>query len=136
MGCVQIRYHGLTVVYPGMAPDARQQESIRARLQGVGQLLGAGNPYGFTHPDIAEVADLLEIGTYDTGFGFAAISIMLGEPSTQNDGEEPSEESENAENTDRPAREDPLEKVHGLIDNVLTQQAIAWGSYVRTHRKS
>jgi hypothetical protein len=60
---------------------------------------------------------------------------MPGEPSIQNGGEEPSEETENAENTDRPAPEDPLEKVHGLIDNVLTQQAIAWGSYVRTHRK-
>jgi hypothetical protein len=101
----------------------------------VGQLLGAGNPYGFTYPDIAEAADLLEIGAYDTGFGFVAISIMPGEPSIQNGGEEPSEETENAENTDRPAPEDPLEKVHGLIDNVLTQQAIAWGSYVRTHRK-
>jgi CRISPR/Cas system CSM-associated protein Csm3 (group 7 of RAMP superfamily) len=142
MGCVQIRYHGLTVVYPGMAPDARQQESIRARLQGVGQLLGAGNPYGFIYPDIAEVADLLEHGAYDAGFGFAAISILPGESSIQNEDEESLEETEIAENStenvesaDRPTPGNQQEKVHGLIDNVLTQQAIAWGSYVRTHRK-
>jgi CRISPR/Cas system CSM-associated protein Csm3 (group 7 of RAMP superfamily) len=140
MGCVQIRYHGLTAVYPGMAPDARQQESIRGRLQGVGQLLGAGNPYGFAYPDIAEAVDLPGVGAYEAGFGFVAIQILPGETSIQNGVEESSEGTENGE-AGREIEEsqvtpgDPLEKVHGLIDNVLTQQAIAWGSYVRTHRK-
>lgn len=110
MGCVSMRYMVLSLLYPGLEPDAAQRERLRTRLHGVGQLLGPKNPYGFIHPDVGQMADLPESAVFDIGMGFSAVIIS-------------DEDTEDQPNIS-----------HSLIDNVLTNQALAWGSYVRSHK--
>ncbi|HLY24721.1 MAG TPA: RAMP superfamily CRISPR-associated protein [Aggregatilineales bacterium] len=110
MGCVAIRYLLMTIIYPGLEATAQQQQALRSRLHGVGQLLGAKNPYGYVYPDVADVPDLPETAEFDMGMGVSAVTIT-------------------AESTD----EEP-NAAHALIDNVLTNQALTWGSYTRLHR--
>lgn len=110
MGCVSMRYMVLSLLYPGLEPDSAQQERLRTRLHGVGQLIGPKNPYGYTYPDVGQMADLPDSAVFDIGMGFSAVIIS----------DEDTEEQPNIS--------------HHLIDNVLTNQALAWGSYVRAHK--
>jgi CRISPR/Cas system CSM-associated protein Csm3 (group 7 of RAMP superfamily) len=110
MGCVSMRYMVLSLLYPGLEPDTAQQERLRTRLHGVGQLLGPKNAYRYTHPDVGQMPDLPDSAVFDMGMGFSAVVIA----------DEDTEEQPNAS--------------HHLIDNVLTNQALAWGSYVRSHK--
>jgi CRISPR/Cas system CSM-associated protein Csm3 (group 7 of RAMP superfamily) len=130
MGCVVMRYRCLSLVYPGLTPDDQQQEALRACLHGAGQFMGANNLYGFVYPDVADMADLPESVFLESGFGYVAVVI---EEQKAPDVPEPvdSDDSEIAYEQDSP----PVrESVHDLIDNVLTQQALAWASYARTHK--
>ncbi len=110
MGCVTMRYKMLSLLYPGLEPDTAQRERLRMRLHGVGQLLGPKNPYGYIHPDVGQMPDLPDSAVFDIGMGFSAVIIS-------------------DEDTD-----DQPDMSHHLIDNVLTNQALAWGSYVRSHK--
>jgi CRISPR-associated protein Csm3 len=112
MGCIVLRYNALTLIYPGLEPSAKQEEALQAHLHGVGQLIGAAGPYGVTYPDISNLPDLPETTLFDRGLGYCATVITAPDP----------DDSE-AEDT-----------AHTLIDNVLTQQAMAWGNYLRTAR--
>jgi CRISPR/Cas system CSM-associated protein Csm3 (group 7 of RAMP superfamily) len=111
MGCVVMRYTCLTLLYPGPEPDEEQQEALRTRLFGVGQLMGH-NTYGYAYPDVSGVPDLPEEARFDMGVGYSVVTIVA-------------EETEDSDGRD---------ESHYLIDNVLTNQALAWGSYVRTHK--
>jgi CRISPR-associated protein Csm3 len=129
MGCVAIEYRSLSIIYPGLAPDADQEEALRTRLHGVGQFVGANNRYGLIYPDMNDTADLPESAVYEAGFGFVSVSILLSEP--------PEATGEAVEvNETYPTAEpvEPASTTHGLIDNVLTRQVLAWGSYVHSHR--
>jgi CRISPR/Cas system CSM-associated protein Csm3 (group 7 of RAMP superfamily) len=112
MGCAVVRYKCLSLLYPGLALDAERQEALQMRLHGVGQLVGANNPYGFVYPDIGDTPDLPESAVLETGPGFIAVVIT----------------TTNSDDPDEPDR------LHGLIDNVLTQQALAWASYAHAHK--
>ncbi len=112
MGCVALRYLTLTLIYPGLEATSQQRQALQSRIHGVGQLLGPKNPYGYTYPDLAAVADLPESSEFDMGMGVSAVTISA----------ESTEEDPNA--------------AHALIDNVLTNQAITWGSYVRAHQSA
>ncbi len=104
-GCVAIRYRTLNMIYPGLTPDVQRQEALSVNLHGVGQLIGANSPYGFVYPDIDSIPDLPDSATLETGTGFTAV-IIGGD----------------------------ADESHGLIDNVLTRQTLAWASYARTHK--
>jgi CRISPR/Cas system CSM-associated protein Csm3 (group 7 of RAMP superfamily) len=108
LGQVLIRYGALSLVYPGFPPDARQKQAIQTRLHGVGQFMGPNNPYGYVYPDVAEIPDLPEQAVFESGLGYSALVISSDEP----------------------------EAAHGLIDHVLTRQAIPWGTYVRAQAQS
>ena len=110
MGGVTIRYLTLTLIYPGLEATSKQRHALQSRLHGVGQLVGPKNPYGYTYPDVADVADLPESAQFDMGMGISAVTITA----------EATEEEPNA--------------AHALIDNVLTNQALTWGSYVQAHQ--
>jgi CRISPR/Cas system CSM-associated protein Csm3 (group 7 of RAMP superfamily) len=112
MGCATVRYKCLSLLYPGLVPDAERQEVLQTRLHGVGQLVGGDNPYGFVYPDVGDVPDLPESAVLEAGPGYTAIVIAAVNP---DDPDEP-------------------DRVHGLIDNVLTQQALAWASYAHAHK--
>jgi hypothetical protein len=61
---------------------------------------------------MSDVGDLPESNTFDIGMGYAA--VILEAPA--NDDTDQAEES------------------HYLIDNILTNQALAWGSYARSQK--
>ncbi len=111
MGCVELRYKCLSLVYPDNDLDAERQDTLRTRLHGVGHLMGARNPYGYIYPDADDVPDLPEIAELNTGPGYVVV-VIQGSPDESDD----------------------LDKTHGLIDSVLTRQALAWGNYARTHK--
>ena len=112
MGCITVRYSHVSLLYPGLEPNHKQQELLRTRLHGVGQLMGSDNPYGFVYPDAADTQDLPDSAEFDMGMGVSAVTIT-------------------AEATDEEPDNDPA---HSLIDNILTSQALAWGSYVRAQK--
>jgi hypothetical protein len=112
MGCATVRYQCLSLLYPGLAPDAERQEALQMRLHGVGQLVGANNPYGFVYPDVGEVPDLPDSALLETAPGYTAVVIAAANPHDP----------------------DEADRLHGLIDNVLTQQALAWASYAHVHK--
>ncbi len=151
MGCIATQYRSLSLIYPGPEPSVQQQDALRTKVHGVGQLMGANTPYGFVYPDVAPVADLPDSATLENPFGYTCVVIKeygpseaaievadmpevpdlperLGQEETV---QEPSEPESPAE---APGIE--AEQVHGLIDNVLTRQALAWNSYARTHKGS
>ncbi|MCC7446701.1 MAG: hypothetical protein IT324_04755 [Anaerolineae bacterium] len=104
-GTVAIRYSTLSVIYPGPTPDVQRQEALRANLHGVGQLMGANNAYGFIAPDMDSIPDLPDLTVLETGAGFTAVIV-----------------------------EGDADESHGLIDNVLTRQILAWATFARTHK--
>ncbi len=127
MGCVLMRYRRLSFVYSGQ----HDQEALQACVHGVGQLIGPNNPYGFVYPDTAEMPDLPESAALESGFGFVAVTIADAGSRPENT-EEPDDGETPDESEATPL--DEADRVHGLIDNVLTQQALAWASYARTHK--
>lgn len=131
MGCVAIEYRSLSIIYPGLSPNADQEEALRTRLHGIGQLVGANNRYGLIYPDLNDTADLPESAVYETDFGFVGITILSSEPH-----EETSQSAENdvSTQTGEPIESTSAAHTHGLIDNVLTRQVLAWGNYVRAHK--
>jgi CRISPR/Cas system CSM-associated protein Csm3 (group 7 of RAMP superfamily) len=133
MGCVAMEYRSLTIIYPGLAPNADQEAALRTRLHGVGQLVGPNNRYGLIYPDMNDTADLPESAVYEAGLGFVSLSILPSEPS-----EETGESAEMNETspTAEPAESANATQTHDLIDNVLTRQVLAWGNYVRTHKST
>ncbi len=128
MGCVTVRYRRLNLVYPTMAPGWNQ-EALQTYVHGVGQLLGAGNPYGFVYPDIADAPDLPESAALETGFGYVAVTIAEKAAGSREPDEQETESEEAV-----PDELDEADRIHGLIDSVLTEQALAWAGYVRTHK--
>ncbi len=95
--------------------------------------MGVNNPYGYVYPDVAEMPDLPESATFETGFGYVA--VMIAEQKNENVPDENGNESDSreaGEPDDATANE--AEDIHDVIDNVLTQQALAWATYARTHR--
>jgi len=119
MGCVTIRYTRLTLIYPGFEPGAEPQEAFRTRLHGVGQLftdpLGrpGTNPYGYIYPDVADMPDLPDAARFERGLGYSAVILA---PDDAND-------------------PDQADEYHYLIDNVLTQQALAWGNFLHGNQR-
>jgi hypothetical protein len=111
LGCLNVRFRCLTLLYPGVDADVKMQQALQTRLHGVGQFIGPKNPYGFTQPDISADPDLPALAGFEARIGYAAALIMA-------DDDDP----------------DTEEDSHALIDNVLTAQALAWGSYVRSHK--
>jgi CRISPR/Cas system CSM-associated protein Csm3 (group 7 of RAMP superfamily) len=111
LGCLTVQFRCLTLLYPGVDADAKLQNALQTKLQGVGQFIGSKNPYGVTQPDISDVPDLPQLAGFEARIGYAAALIMA-------DDDDPNTEEDS----------------HALIDNVLTAQALAWGSYVRAHK--
>lgn len=119
MGCVTMRYTRLTLIYPGFESGAEQQGAFRTRLHGVGQLFPqsqgqpATNPYGYTYPDISDMADLPDSARFESGLGYSAVILV---PDDASDSEQ-------------------ADEYHYLIDNVLTQQALAWGNFLQGNQR-
>jgi hypothetical protein len=111
MGCVVMSHTVLSLLYPGLTPDIRQQEALSYRMHGVGQLMGPQNMYGYVYPDVNDVADLPDEAEFSSAIDYSAVLITVDK------------NEDDAEST-----------AHALIDNVLTKQALAWASYVRTHK--
>src|SRR5258708_4828273 len=128
MGCITFRYTRLTLIYPGFEPGADKQEAFRTRLHGVGQLFTDAqgrpgtNPYGYTYPDVADSADLPNAARYEGGLGYSA--VILAPDGADN--------ADSADNTDNPNLADDY---HYLIDNVLTQQALVWGTFLHGNQR-
>jgi CRISPR/Cas system CSM-associated protein Csm3 (group 7 of RAMP superfamily) len=142
MGCVALRYCCLSIVYPGLILDQRQQEALHTSLHGVGQLMGANNPYGFVYPDVADMADLPQSAALETGFGYVAVVIeeqKTADVSRETGPADSIEADESEPGDELSAPEIPesheTESIHDMIDNVLTQQALAWASYARAHKR-
>jgi CRISPR/Cas system CSM-associated protein Csm3 (group 7 of RAMP superfamily) len=156
MGCIALRYRCLNLIYPGMEPTPQQEETLRSKIHGVGQLMGANNPYGFAFPDISQIDDLPESTQLRKEFGYTLAIVeeqLPSVPETPLEAPEQADDPDSAESVDNgdqteqadqelemiPPPEDSgidADQVHGLIDNVLTRQALAWGSYVRTRKGS
>ena len=103
MGCVVAIYTCLTLHYPALPADTRQKDALLTKLHGVGQFAGEKNPYGYVYPDINSFPDLPDSALYDVTVGYPMVMVA----------------------------DDDEGESHALIENVLTRQALAWGSYVR-----
>lgn len=124
MGCVQLSYGRLTLVYPGVDP-ARYAE-LQRNVQGIGQFVPPANPYRFTKPDSGAIPDLPPTTRLETDFGFAAVAIADFDDDVEDD-TDPDTDANPAATPGDPT----LSNAHNLIDSVLTQQALAWGAFVR-----
>jgi CRISPR-associated protein Csm3 len=113
MGCIVISYTCLSLLYPGLNLDPHRQEALKTRLHGVGQFMGPQNKYGFTYPDVSDMPDLPEEAEFSSAIDYAAVLITADKD-----------------------EEDAEQVSHALIDGVLTNQALAWGSYVRANKSA
>jgi len=68
MGRVQVAYEAAAISYFG-APNVINDDPLYDRLHGVGQFLGAANPYGCRYPDRSDTPDLPTEFEYDAQFG-------------------------------------------------------------------